>query len=114
MKSRFLVPSLVLAGFCLLAIGFAWDRIVPSSAYWKADQAKEYAEAQLDMHTKSHQHGANAEQEMAAARERFAKISQQLERARSSRTRFGTLFLTAGILLCLAGVGLHFAQKRSE
>jgi hypothetical protein len=101
-------------GFCLLGLGLAWDRLVSPKAYWTPDQAREYAAAQLEMHAKSHQHTGDAEKEMAVARERFEKIGRQLERARSSRKRTGTLFLAAGIVFLVAGVVLQLAESRSE
>jgi hypothetical protein len=114
MKRRALVLSSILAGFCLLLMGLVWNRLVPTTAYWSPEQAEEYSAAQLDMHSKSHQHGDAAEKEMTIARERFAKISDQLDRARGTQKFGGTIFLAAGVLLLLAGVGLHFAQNRSR
>ena len=105
---------MILGGLCLLILGLAWNRLVPSAAYWGPEQANELSAAHRDMHTKSHQHGADAEKEMAIARERFKKISQQLERARGSQSRIGTLFLVAGVSLLLVGIVLHFSQSRSE
>jgi hypothetical protein len=113
MNRRLLVAGLIVAGLCLFGVGLAWDRLVPSSAYWSVEQAKEYTAAQLEMHTKSHQHGADGEQEMAVARERFAKVNRQLERARGSQKFSGTLFLAAGITLLLVGVALHVSRQRS-
>jgi hypothetical protein len=114
MKRRILVLGSILTGLCLLILGIAWDRLVPSSAYWSPEQAEEYTAAQLDMHSKSHQHGAGAENDMVLARERFAKISRQLERARGTQRISGTVFLAAGVLLLVGGVGLHFSQNRHQ
>src|SRR5688572_14978485 len=99
MNRRFLVTGLVIVGICLLGLGLAWNRLMPSSAYWSPEQAKEYSDAQIEAHAKSHQHGHDAEKDMAVARERFSKISQQLADARGSRRRTGKLFLVAGVLL---------------
>ena len=79
-----LVGTLILGGLCLLILGLGWNHLVPSA------------------------------KEMAIARERFKKISQQLERARGSQSRIGTLFLVAGVSLLLVGIVLHFSQNRSE
>jgi Flp pilus assembly protein TadB len=114
MNRRFLVISSVIAGICLLGLGLAWNRLVPSSAYWSPEQAKEYSDAQIEAHAKSHEHGHHAEKEMAVARERFSKISQQLEDARGSRRRTGTMFLAAGVLLVVAGLVLHLSESRSD
>jgi len=114
MNRRTLVFSLIAVGLCLLVVGLAWDRLVPSSAYWTPEQAQELSAAQLDMHTKSHQHGADAEQQMAAARERYKDISTQLDRARGSQRIMGTLFLAAGVLLLVTSIVLHFSQSRNE
>lgn len=109
-----LVPSLILLGTCLLGLGLAWNRIVPSSAYWSPQQAAEYTAAKLELHSKSHDHGSGVEQEMATAHERFAKISRELERARGSQRFTGTGFVILGVLLLAAGIAVHFAAKRSE
>ena len=114
MKQRLLVPSLIILGTCLLVLGLVCDRLVPSTAYWNAEQEQEYTAAQLDMHSKSHAQGADAEQQMAAARERFAKIRGEFESARGSQRFGGTAFLIVGVLLLAAGVVLHFKMKRPE
>jgi hypothetical protein len=111
MKRRVLAIGSLLVGLCLIGLGLAWDRIVPSSAYWGHEQATALTAAQTEMHTKSHQHGAGAEQEMAAARERFIKMSQQLESARGAQKRTGTILLVVGISLILAGIALHISQR---
>jgi hypothetical protein len=109
-----LVGTLILGGLCLLILGLGWNHLVPSAAYWSPEQASELSAAHRDMHTKSHQHGADAENQMAIARDRFKKISQQLESARGSQSRIGTLFLLAGVALLVAGIVLHLSQNRSE
>jgi hypothetical protein len=113
MKRRDLVLSLLLVGLCLVGLGLTWDHLVPSSVYWGPAQADELIAAQIEMHKKSHQHGADAEKEMAIARERYVKLSQQLESARGSQNRIGTFFLVAGISLLLAGIVLHMSQANS-
>jgi hypothetical protein len=110
MNRRVLVFSLLVAGLCLVGLGFAWNQLVPSSVYWSPEQAEEYTAAQIEMHTKSHEHSADRAQEMAAARERFVKISQELESARGSQKRFGMLFMVAGVSLLLAGIALFVSQ----
>jgi hypothetical protein len=114
MKRSILVPSLIVLGFGLVLLGLAWKHLVPSSAYWSPEQAQEYSAAQADMHTKSHQHGADAERDMDAARERFKNISRQLDRARGSQSRAGMVFVVAGIALVLAGIAVHVSSDRSE
>jgi hypothetical protein len=96
-----------------VGIGLAWNRLMPPSAYWSPEQAKEYSDAQIEMHAKSHQHGQHAEPDMAVARERFSKISQQLEGARGSRKRTGKLFLAGGVVLIVAGMVLKLSESRT-
>ena len=90
MKRRLALLSLI-AGLCLLGLGLAWGRIMPSSAYWGPEQAKEFTAAQIDAHAKSHHHAGDEarERESAAARERYERISRQLEAARGSHRRSG-------------------------
>lgn len=114
MNRRTLVFGLIAVGLCLLGVGLAWDRLVPASAYWTSEQAEELSAAQLEMHTKSHQHDADAEQQMAAARDRYKKVSAQLDRARGSQRLTGTLFLAVGVLLLVTSIVLYYSQNRNE
>jgi hypothetical protein len=114
MKRRVLVLSLLLGGLFLAGLGLAWERVVPSSAYWGPEQANALSAAQIEMHTRSHQHGADAEKEMASARERYVKISQELESARGSQKRIGTIIMVAGIALLLTGIALHLSQRTTS
>ena len=114
MKQRFLVPSLLLVGLCSLGLGMAWNRVVPSTAYWASEQAEEYSIAQSELHAKAHSHGQDQEheKEVADARERFVTIYQELQRARESRSRAGHLFLAVGVALILCGIVVHMMAGR--
>jgi hypothetical protein len=115
MKQQYTVPCLVLAGFILLGVGMAWPRIMPSSAYWGPDQAKEYNTAKFELHEKSHHHTPSKahDDEFARAQERFNKISRELERAQGSRHFTGTLFTITGTIFLIAGIGAYFATQKS-
>jgi hypothetical protein len=115
MKRQVTAVGLLLAGLALLFLGLTWNRLMPSSAYWGEDQAREYVAAQTDLHAVSHQHshGSDGEVEFKAARERYDNISQQLESAQNSRSRTGTLLAVAGVLMLLGGIGLHWTGRES-
>jgi hypothetical protein len=108
-----LAPALMVVGLGLLGLGWGWNVVVPTTAYWGPTQAEEFTTAQADLHSKTHNHDhdPNHEHEFAAARERFLKISQQLDDARTTRDRTGTYLAGAGILLLLVGIGIHLANN---
>jgi len=116
MNRKPLVLSLLLVGFALLGLGLAWNRIVPTTAFWSPEEAIEHSTAQAELHSISHSHGHDEEheREVAAARDRFLKINQQLEDARGSRHRSGTFFTAAGIGLLVLGIMLHYAAGPSK
>jgi hypothetical protein len=113
MKRHWLVPGLVGTGLLLLIVGFSWDRIVPTSAYWGDEQAREYTAAQAEMHAID-EHTPGQEQKLALARDRFLKLHQQLEDARGTQTRGTFLLKLAGISLLVVGVVWHFAAGQSS
>jgi hypothetical protein len=112
----FLPPVLMVVGLGLLGLGWGWSALVPTTAYWGPTQAEELTAAQVDLHSKTdnHDHDPNHEREFAAARERFLKISQQLDDARSMRDLTGNCLVGAGILLILVGIGIHLAHKSAN
>ena len=97
----------------MLGLGLAWDKMVPSSAYWGPNQAQELTAAQVDAHAKSHYHGGDParERESAAARERYDRITRQLEAARGSHRRSGFFLTAAGVALLVVGIGLHLSAR---
>jgi len=105
--------ALMVVGLGLIGLGWGWNAVVPTKAYWGPEQAEEYIAAQADLHSKTHDHdrAGDHEREFAAARERFVSISQQLDEARVARDRIGTYIAGSGILLILVGIGLHLANK---
>jgi hypothetical protein len=113
MKKRFWMSGLIVAGLCLLVAGSQWSRLRPVSAYWSADQAAEYTAAHADLHAEGHHFRSDAEtaKEIKAARERVQKIDQELEQARTSRSRGGTLLIVAGLALLAVGIGLNFVSS---
>ena len=121
MAQRELAPViaavLLITGLALIALGWLWNSLVPSTAYWGPQQADEFVAAQADLHAKTHaQEGSRADhaQEFAAARERFDKIRHELESARTARSRTGSILAGIGVLLALAGIVLYFSAKKPE
>jgi hypothetical protein len=100
-------------GLILLSMGYAWNRVIPSTAYWNDDRAREYTAAQAELHS-LHGRGHTQEGDLNAARDRFLKIYQQLEHARSTRNRTATFLKGAGICLLLLGVILHVKSSGDE
>ena len=89
MSSAAVPAALAGLGLVLLALGFLWQFISPPEKNWSRAQAKEYSAASLAMHGASHPHQHDARDgsrhnhtdELAAARQRFDAIKQQLDQA---------------------------------
>ena len=116
MNSRLLAPALILVGLLLLLAGFAWNTLFPGRAYWSPEQAQAYEDAHLEVHLKSHHRkgpSQTEEQEFAAAKERFDRLSTQLESSRTSQTRSSTILKVIGGIAILTGVAMHFASRQS-
>jgi hypothetical protein len=111
MKRQLIVPALIVVGLSLLLLGLQWSRIVPTNAYWSADQGAEFMAAQADLHSKIDKHGDQRihQRDLEAAKERFLKINSQLESARRSQGYAGTALKALGLLAVICGIGLHFA-----
>jgi hypothetical protein len=109
---RLVIPGMVLLGLVLVVLGSQWNRLRPATSYWGDKQAAEYSEAQVALHTQSHEHVKNGDATnspaFVAAKERFDKIKAELEGARSSRSRTGNLLIAAGLISVISAVVLHF------
>jgi ABC-type nickel/cobalt efflux system permease component RcnA len=110
-----LIPILIMIGLLLVVLGWTWNYLVPSSAYWGAEEAREYTKAQVELHAMedAHAHDKNHDENMAAARERFNNIHAQLEQARTSQNRASSFFIAAGVLCLAAGIGTHLATRQA-
>jgi hypothetical protein len=113
MRPRPLALGLVVVGLILLGMGLAWNRVVPSTAYWNDDRAREYTAAQAELHS-IHPRGHEHEAQLQAARDRFLKIYEQLEQARGTRNRTAALLKAVGISLLLLGVLLQVKSSQDE
>lgn len=115
MKRQVTAVGLLLGGLILLCLGMTWNRLMPTSAYWGEEQAREYVAAQTELHAVSHQHahGSEGDAEIKAARERYDQIRQQLESAQNSRGRTSTLLAVVGVLMLLGGIGLYWTGRES-
>src|SRR4051812_31532283 len=108
---RFLIPSMLLAGLVLVGLGMEWNRLRPASNYWTKEQAAEYTAAQSALHGMAHNHGKVDEAhsaEFLAGKDRYTKISGQLESARGSQTRTGTVLIVLGIISIVSATMLHY------
>src|SRR5215813_8046705 len=111
---RFLIPSILLAGLVLVGIGMNWNHIRPASSYWSKEQAAEYTAAQSALHGMAHNHGNVDEAHSAeylAAKDRYTKITGDLQSAQNAQSRTGTVFMALGIMSVLAAIVLHYRGK---
>jgi hypothetical protein len=111
---RFLIPSMLLAGLVLVGLGIEWNRLRPASSYWTKEQAAEYSSAQSALHGMAHNHGRVDEAQSAeflAAKDRYTKISGQLESARNAQSGTSTLFIALGMISVVSATVLHYRGK---
>jgi hypothetical protein len=99
---------MVLLGVVLFVVGYQWNRLRPAAAYWSDEQAAELTAAQVELHELSHSRQIRSDPsvspQFAAARERLKRINNQLEDARRSRSRTGTIFMATGLTAIVAAV----------
>jgi hypothetical protein len=117
MKQRLLVSGFAMAGLLCLGLGFAWNQLTSSENYWTDQQAEEFNSAQSDLHKKSRyvqNESAAQKQEFNAAKERFDRISNQLDRAQGSRAFTGTALKIVGSLAVIVAAYLQFKSGGSE
>ena len=110
-----LAISLMLLGLACVALGWTWTSLIPASAYWDQNDAREYTQAQVDLHATTDRlgHDKNFEHDLAVARDRFNQAHKQLERARGSRQDTAKYLTAVGVLLLVAGIGIHLATRQS-
>ena len=111
MKRQLTVAALILVGLVLLLLGFQWTNVVPTGAYWSAEQGTEFMAAQADLHAKIDRHSEKMvhQRDLEAAKDRFVKINSQLESARGSQGFTANILKAVGIFTVACGIGLHFA-----
>lgn len=116
MSRQILLSALLVIGLVLLCLGLSWNRWTTADRYWSPEQAKEFNEAQLSMHSIAHSHDSSSHhaEELTAAQARFGKIKHQLQQAQSGRDRTGTILTAAGIVSVLAGVAWHYTAGRAN
>ena len=106
---------MILAGMVSMVVGFQWNRIRTSNAYWSEEQANELTAAQVKLHELSHKRDsgqdASKSAEFIAARERVLTMTQKLDQARSSRSRTGTILIVAGITAVVSAAVLHYRRS---
>jgi hypothetical protein len=113
MTPRPLVLGLIVVGLLLLGMGYSWNWVIPSTAYWNDDRAREYTAAQAELHS-IHGRGHGHDDELKAARDRFVRIYQQLEKARRTRNRMATVLKAGGVSLLLFAAVFQVKSSRAE
>lgn len=108
------VPTLIV-GVVMLLIAPWVPRLIPTSAVWSDEDARQYAQASADLHAKAHaghSHGqpghdhahAGAAEEKAAAQAAFDAV--QARRDSAARLQSGTQYTLQafGLVACIVGV----------
>ena len=99
-----------IVGGCLLVVGLAWKSATAPETFWSPEQAKEFAAASEALHgargAAPHTHEPDSGAAADAARERFARIQAELERAQYARDEVGPLLTKIGLAAAVAfGIG---------
>ena len=109
---RFIIPGFVLLGVALVILGSVWNCLNPPSNYWSDAQAKELTDAQIALHSQSHEHGPTGKNSDAptytAAKQRYGKIKAELDSARNARSRTANIFIGAGLASVISAAVLHY------
>jgi hypothetical protein len=105
---------LLLIGLLLLILGATWKHFYSPQSYWTAEQAKEYAEAQVALKAVATS-GVRRTSELddpklAEARARFEKSAAELERAVAARQWSGLVIGGVGIVAVAAGIFLYLTR----
>lgn len=112
----FLGYALVGLGLVCVVVGLAWQHVVPESAFWSAEQAEAYTEANQAAHaativsdSEGHDHAGHSHEPMTAEErqakiEQFDQLKQQLETARQRRQGWGRPIAILGAVLAAAGM----------
>ncbi len=116
MTRQILPPALLVTGMALLCLGLTWNRLTTADSYWSPEEAQEFNDAQMAMHSIAHDHEPknHHSEELSAAQERFGKIKSQLEQAQTRQGRTGAYLTAAGIVTILAGLGWHYSAGQND
>lgn len=125
MARQILAILMVLVGVILVLVGINWNAIAPPKANWSPQQADEYTDAALALHSAAHAHEHDASEDSderpehdaeyqanrAAAQLRFDSIRQDLDEAIVTRDRTGLLVSVGGIILAASGLAVYVTRK---
>jgi hypothetical protein len=104
----------MMLGFVAAVAGVTWSIVAKPSSVWTPEQAAEFKAANEARHAASiadaasGRDGSTAPESaaMAAARKRFERISEELNAARTARTRRGRVVAACGLgVTILCGMG---------
>jgi hypothetical protein len=121
MKIRDLPLIALSIGILLVALSFAWPRII-GGVVWNEQQASEHAEAAAELHRLSHAqshaegHGAGAKEEhqagsLAEARQRYELSQAALQQAQAYRWGSTQLLRWAGGFCSILGAAAYLLLR---
>jgi hypothetical protein len=109
------------AGLLLIAISLIFPWFLPDRGAWSPANADEYSKAAAELYRLTHEHGHShaaggassgvSEEQLQAARQRFAEQKQKLSSAVGGRHTMRSVFKWGGILLTAAGLAVAGALK---
>jgi hypothetical protein len=102
-------------GVGMLLVGLVWKSATSPETFWTAEQAKEFEAASAALHATRDEAGHSHAVPSDEARQRFALISAELERARYARDELGPLLTKLGLATAVAfGIGYLIASRDSD
>ena len=118
MTRRILLPVILAAGVGLILLGLGWKQLYPPTSYWSEQQAQQYMDAFTKLHElqDSDEHGASNQDKvaLAAAKENYEKLENQLEYARKAHDRTGSYLAAAGAGLVAIGILIYVKGPQPE
>jgi hypothetical protein len=115
MIRRVLVPVIVASGVGLSVAGASWKHWFPPQSYWSQEKARQLVDTSTKLHAmQDGQHGAEKgaahsvpaidTTALAAVKQQYESLQNELDRARSARNRTGLYVGALGLALVVLGI----------
>jgi hypothetical protein len=127
-KSSKTVSGIIIVALILFSVSFIWPLLDTGNMSFSEEDAREYQQASVGLHTRIHEYGHSAhanhrpspeaddtddgESELNAARATFDIVRAKRDAALSRGSRIGWIIRCLAILLAAGGVALFVAQEK--
>lgn len=125
-RSQLVAIPLILLGLALFIVSLLWPLLVKPETVWSREQGLEQAKASSQLHRRTHEAAhaeistssdakkAEARRLKEESQQRFDRSRAALQRAQSIRTRTPLVLRVLGLVLLIAGVGVHYAYSSND